>query len=90
MGPTWVLSAPDGPHVGPMDPAIRVAYTFWLVISIHWGVNENDMKTTRMKTIGVEITESAGYLNIKISILTFNGNPNIQERRSLYRDAVQV
>ena len=24
MGPTWVLSAPDGPHVGPMSLAIRV------------------------------------------------------------------
>ena len=24
MGTTWVLSAPDGPHVGPMDLAIRV------------------------------------------------------------------
>ena len=23
MGPTWVLSATDGPHVGPMDLAIR-------------------------------------------------------------------
>ena len=23
MGPTWVLSAPDGPHVGPMNFAIR-------------------------------------------------------------------
>ena len=23
MGPTWVLSAPDGPHVGPMNLAIR-------------------------------------------------------------------
>ena len=23
MGPTWVLSAPDEPHVGPMDLAIR-------------------------------------------------------------------
>ena len=23
MGPTWVLSAPDGPHVGPMNAAIR-------------------------------------------------------------------
>ena len=26
MGPTWVLSAPDGPHVGPMNLAIRVVY----------------------------------------------------------------
>ena len=24
MGPTWVLSAPDGPNVGPMNIAIRV------------------------------------------------------------------
>ena len=28
MGPTWVLSAPGGPHVGPMDLAI------WLVLSL--------------------------------------------------------
>ena len=27
MGPTWVLSAPDGPHVGPMNLAIRVVST---------------------------------------------------------------
>ena len=32
MGPTWVLSAPDGPHVGPMILAIRV------LINIHWPV----------------------------------------------------
>ena len=25
MGPSWVLSAPDGPHVGPMNLAIWVA-----------------------------------------------------------------
>ena len=24
MGPIWVLSAPDGPHVGPMNLAIWV------------------------------------------------------------------
>ena len=24
MGPTWILSAPDGPHVGPINLAIRV------------------------------------------------------------------
>ena len=23
MGPTWVLSAPDGPHVGPMSLAVK-------------------------------------------------------------------
>ena len=25
MGPTWVLSVPDGPHVGPMNVAISVS-----------------------------------------------------------------
>ena len=25
MGPTWILSAPDGPHVGPMNLAIGVS-----------------------------------------------------------------
>ena len=27
-GPTWVLSAPDGPNVGPMNLVIRVVLTF--------------------------------------------------------------
>ena len=26
MGPTWVLSAPDGPYVGPTNLAIRMCY----------------------------------------------------------------
>ena len=26
IGPTWVLSAPGGPYVGPMNLAIRVWY----------------------------------------------------------------
>ena len=26
LGPTWVLSVPDGPHVGPMNLAIRDAF----------------------------------------------------------------
>ena len=34
MGPTWVLSAPDGPHVGPMNLAIRgtrpLIYCEWI------------------------------------------------------------
>ena len=27
IGPTWVLSVPDGLHVGPMDLAIKVMIT---------------------------------------------------------------
>ena len=26
MGPTWVLSAPEGPHVGPMNLSIRAKF----------------------------------------------------------------
>ena len=33
MGPTWVLSAPDGPHVGPMNLASR-EHQFELIFSI--------------------------------------------------------
>ena len=28
MGPTWVLSAPDEPHVGPMNLVIREVLLF--------------------------------------------------------------
>ena len=28
MGPTWVLSAPGGPHVGHMNFAIRALHAF--------------------------------------------------------------
>ena len=31
MGPTWVLSAPDGPHVGPMNLAIRDCYYLFII-----------------------------------------------------------
>ena len=33
MGPTWVLSAPDGPHVGPMNLATRVIKAKWHIYS---------------------------------------------------------
>ena len=35
MGPTWVLSAPDGPHVGPMNLAIREV-TISLATRVKW------------------------------------------------------
>ena len=34
MGPTWVLSAPDGPHVGPMNLDIRD--TTFFTFNTHW------------------------------------------------------
>ena len=47
MGPTWVLSAPDGPHVGPMNLVTRdvvlcttmhTMYQFW--IEFNWMVRK--------------------------------------------------
>ena len=47
MGPTWVLSAPGGPHVGPMNLAIKepsLAHKNWYILTpcivypiINWG-----------------------------------------------------
>ena len=36
MGPNWVLLAPDGPHVGPMNLAIRDACL--MLVKQPWGV----------------------------------------------------
>ena len=43
MGPTWVLSTPDGPYVGPMHLAIRVVIAenkscIRLVVCEHMGI----------------------------------------------------
>ena len=44
MGPTWVLSAPDGPHIGPipMNLALRggleVTKANWWPLSDHWSL----------------------------------------------------
>ena len=40
MGPTWVLSSPGGPHVGPMNLAIRD--TIWSVLMMQrWVIRGN-------------------------------------------------
>ena len=36
MGPTWVLLAPDGPRVGPMNLAIRVSQYYVDIYNIHF------------------------------------------------------
>ena len=42
MGPTWVLSAPDGPHMGPMDLAIRAVFFLpWFCRPQYAGVSED-------------------------------------------------
>ena len=61
MGHTWVLSAPGGPHVGPMNLAIRVgnmsmksviicSVDDWFVASVITGTNANDWFVTSVIT----------------------------------------
>ena len=58
MGPTWVLSAPDGPHVGPMNLAFRdysdvAQASRWLKSQLHrlfdiqFGEADNNWPFTR-------------------------------------------
>ena len=42
MGPTWVLSAPDGPHVGSMNLALRVHVQVGYVRT-HWRTHGRSM-----------------------------------------------
>ena len=44
MGPTWVLSAPDGPHVGPMNLAIRGA-TETIVTALANGASRSQLNS---------------------------------------------
>ena len=41
MGPIWVLSAPDGPHVGPMNFAIRVRLPNTCAMSVSRNYNKS-------------------------------------------------
>ena len=44
MGPTWVLSAPDGPHVGPMNISI------WDMVSL----GHNELKIFRLQRFALK------------------------------------
>ena len=50
-GPTWALSVPGGPHIGPMNIAIRES------MELVFGFTQNDIPLCR---IGLDYS-SAGY-----------------------------
>ena len=55
MGPTWVLSAPGGPHVGPMDLAIREGLgASWLWLPPLWSVRWKSSGVSRVKRTALE------------------------------------
>ena len=76
MGPTWVLAAPDGPHVGPMNLAIRdslSSYSWWLhdyfdvvssrsvQTSVYWPVWRNSRSLSRkIKSVSMLLYQCEG------------------------------
>ena len=58
MGPTWVLSAPDGPHVSPMNLAIRV----YMLTEIYHGAGFRYIDT--VYHIDIVYGHSAVYLYV--------------------------
>ena len=53
MGPTWVLPAPDGPHVGPMNLATRVGTQFMLNIYLYFWQVQMILHETDGRTIAL-------------------------------------
>ena len=58
IGPTWVLSAPDGPHVGPMKLAIMV------LMGPQWGC----MQPAACYTRDVHILNKLNFVHVVISM----------------------
>ena len=59
MGPTWVLSAPDGPYVGPTNLATRDIFQRWFY----------DCRSPVKASGGYE---QMNYINLQITILYHN------------------
>ena len=54
MGPNWVLSAPDGPRVGPMNLAIREAHlTLIMPLMSEWVIKFNGLSRTAVTEVHV-------------------------------------
>ena len=65
MGPTWVLSVPDGPHVGPMNLAIR---------ELFWAHSDGPLSTLKITTRS--LSPHLWFLwAIPFSSQSFVGNP---------------
>ena len=77
MGPTWVPSDPDGPHVGPMNLAIRDVYEVgkkihwhlvcqWFKIRFHGlDIHSPERPVSTSKMCGMMISETPGKRFLK-------------------------
>ena len=81
MEPTWVLSAPDGPHVGPMNLAIREEWNITLQITNVY----NLPVATREDSCLIELATNDDYWRKCDSTLS-NTNVHISNSRNMYLD----
>ena len=77
MGPTWVLSAPDGPHVGPVNLAIReynlIVYRIYI-----WYFASVISKNTPMNLPSIQIKKIA-YLWGTVLLTWINLNAGVNK-----------
>ena len=84
MGPTWDLSAPDGPHVGPMNLATRVVSTRnelvylimviidnWHELHVEWWPIQSHINSNKDASIKHEAWQI--YLFYRIGALQYDG-----------------
>ena len=87
MGPTWVISAPDGPHIGPMNLAIRrgspgmqsdgivarfCSRSFWWRHLSSWGPSHQQRLTFILACIVKQSSPSKVWDEIIYPFLKFN------------------
>ena len=66
MGPTWVLSAPDGHHVGPMNLAIRKDHYYHHIILVRFVIHYPNQTQNMSLTIHDPITPSQFTLSKQV------------------------
>ena len=78
LGPTWVLSAPDGPRVGPMNLAIGVNYARGLYFTVfccgsapvHYNHIRLSYKNVYLSSTGAILTKMGKWMITKIDKIT--------------------
>ena len=88
MGPTWVLSAPDGPHVGPISLAIRgVEYNLW-VHSLIYILHLSLLYHVILLLLSCTIFKTCIFnISLKIPSLKLQGHLSVANELILYYEA---
>ena len=92
MGPTWVLSAPDGPHVGPMNLDIRDDnFDGWetLMQSYQYNVHSRSKKGGSLCLNGSEFDQNRGLDHVAEIKLFTHDHMNHNDKDCVITASVQ-